>query len=105
MKKTIEMLLDFSLNPQNYMSYEQFVSNAILCIEPGSAIPTQVSRPFMGSTIIFKIDGADIHPSLASTYTHVVHWMLAKYGKTDTEFYADWVKEHDTYGRGGLCNE
>ena len=62
------VMIDFSINPQKYVSYEKIVKYAIQEYRPASSVLglyqfTAVSYPSpkLGQAIVFKIDGAKVH--------------------------------------------
>lgn len=95
------VMYDFSINPQKYLSYEKFVKYAIQDYRPASSVLglyqfTAVSYPSpkFGQAIIFKIDGAKVHKKLNCAYLMVSPIQLEAYGKTKEEFYEDWKACH-----------
>lgn len=96
-----DIMLDFMFNPQNYLSYTEFVKCAIRDTRPrinvsGLNSLAVVSYPHLNpnTAIIFKIDGAKIHKQLADGYIFVSPSHLSAYDKTPSEFWADWQAKH-----------
>lgn len=92
---------NFIINPQKYITYENFVKYALKDYRPSSDITnvTRVARIHFSNTnlnnaLIFKIDGGKVHKKLADIYIHISPLQLQAYGKTPAEFYADWEKAH-----------
>lgn len=96
-----EILLKITFKPNEYLSYEKFVKYAIKDYMPiGTALGlmqyTCVSypNPNTGTSIVFKLDGAKIHKSLALFNLYVSPTQLMAYGKSEEEFYNDWKRVH-----------
>ena len=96
------LMIDYLLNPQNYLSYEKFVKYAIKDSRPSNSLTgmnqlTAVCYPSpnLGRVTVFKIDGGRVHKKMKFAYQMVSPLQLAAYGKTKEEFYDDWKACHE----------
>lgn len=96
-----DIMIDFMFNPQNYLSYNEFVKYAIRDLRPVESVSgansiAVLSYPHLdpNNAIVFKIDGAMIHKQLADGYIFVSPSHLFAYKKTSSDFWADWQAEH-----------
>lgn len=102
----INVFNDFTQNPLKYLSYNQVVRYAIQDVRPRESHlingqEARISFPHMNPkySIIFKIDGAKVHPGISSIFFHISADFLEKYGKSPEEFYFDWRSKHYKHGR------
>lgn len=92
-----EKVMDFYLNPQNYMSYDQLVSSVTIGLRDPSTMDVgdmTTNRTILQQMFIFVIKGEKVHPLLQTCEIPVVDSMLSQYGKTEAKFRADWAKKH-----------
>ncbi|MBP3595737.1 MAG: hypothetical protein J6J44_14570 [Lachnospiraceae bacterium] len=93
---------DVIFNPQNYLSYNDFIQYAEKSLQPRQKY-SGIARfavvcyphPLPDTTLIFVIDGGKFHKKLKHRNICLSPMHLLAYGKTEEEFFDDWQKAHN----------
>ena len=99
--KNKELILDIICNPQNYLSYKNFIKYSTRTLHSkhgysafGEMVVACYPFPLPDTTLVFEIEGTKFHKNLKDIKLYVSPLQLCAYGKTKDEFYDDWYRTH-----------